>query len=145
MVLTRPQAGRVLTLMSTDSSYVSDSGFSLIEAIAVLVIFGLLTGITLTSVRSVQERANWNQNLAKLEAMIEKGREQSILSSVPLSLNEFREEVALENDMKLSDIVFSDDAEVYPYGVCTEGSGKVLMNGEFVDFKISPLTCEIVF
>lgn len=122
-----------------------EAGFSLIEILAALAIFGVLTALVFTNVRGVVDRARRTEAIAQLTAIVEKAREESLRTSLPVSLSSVVNELTEREGSALPDIEVSDEIIIHPPGACTAGEGAIMLPSGVAKFRIRPITCEVFF
>lgn len=120
-----------------------DAGFTLIEVIISMLILSLLAGIVGFNVRQAVISARLDAAKAAVEQIVRTTRAQSTFLGEFVSFDFARRGHPHEKDEQT--IFFDASAGAGPDGVCPPSRGRILFDGQAIEFIVTYYTCEIVY
>ena len=120
-----------------------DDGFSLIEVILALLIMSILAGIVGINVRQAVQSARLDSAKAAVEQIVRTTRAQSTFLGQFVSFELARK--GHPHEQAGQTIFFDADAGSGSDGICPPSQGRILFDGQPIDFTVTYYTCEIVY
>lgn len=120
-----------------------DDGFSLIEVIISLLILSILAGIVGINVRQAVQSARLDAAKAAVEQIIRTTRAQSTFLGEFVSFDFARRGHPHEQEGRT--IFFEPNAGAGSDGICPPSQGRIVFDGQPIDFTVTYYTCEVVY
>ena len=121
----------------------AEAGFSLIEVLVVLAIFGTLASIVGINLRKAVHAARVDATKDAVIQIVKTTRAQATYLGEFVAFDEARRGHPMEQDTQ--SIFFPAEAGAQQYGVCQEAEGQLVIDGARYIFRIAPFTCEVSY